>query len=83
MGTVTRPAKTSPASWDAFCDVDVFVDDVLSEESIKNRGAFMPLVPRVRPDPRWRPWPGTIWRTGREGSVNLAAWCCQFGGRRV
>jgi len=26
-----RPAKTSPGPWDAFADVDVFVDEVLAE----------------------------------------------------
>jgi hypothetical protein len=31
MGTAVRPAKTSPASWDAFSDVDAFVDEVLAE----------------------------------------------------
>jgi hypothetical protein len=31
MGTAVRPAKTSPAPWDAFADVDVFVDEVLAE----------------------------------------------------
>ena len=31
MGTAFTPAKTSPASWDAFSDVDVFVDAVLTE----------------------------------------------------
>ena len=31
MGTATRPAKTVPAPWDAFSDVDAFVDEVLSE----------------------------------------------------
>jgi hypothetical protein len=31
MGTAVRPAKTSPGSWDAFADVDVFVDRVLAE----------------------------------------------------
>src|SRR3954447_13396541 len=31
MGTAVRPAKTSPGSWDAFADVDAFVDDVLIE----------------------------------------------------
>src|SRR3954468_19514190 len=30
MGTAFRPAKTSPASWDAFSDVDAFVDAVLA-----------------------------------------------------
>src|SRR3954449_8773967 len=31
MGTAFRPAKTSPASWDAFRDVDAFVDAVMAE----------------------------------------------------
>src|ERR687889_937608 len=31
MGTAFTPAKTSPASWDAFADVDAFVDAVLTE----------------------------------------------------
>ena len=31
MGTATRPATTSPAPWDAFSDVDAFVDEVLVE----------------------------------------------------
>ena len=26
MGTAFNPAKTSPASWDSFSDVDAFVD---------------------------------------------------------
>jgi hypothetical protein len=31
MGTAVRPAKTSPGPWDAFADVEVFVNDVLAE----------------------------------------------------
>ena len=31
MGTAFNPAKTSPASWDAFRDVEAFVDAVLVE----------------------------------------------------
>src|SRR3954447_13512268 len=31
MGTAFTPAKTSPTSWDAFSDVDAFVDAVLAE----------------------------------------------------
>jgi transposase len=31
MGTAFRPAKTCPASWDAFADIDAFVDAVLAE----------------------------------------------------
>src|SRR3954449_8916581 len=31
MGTATRPAKTAPAPWDAFSDVDAFIAQVLVE----------------------------------------------------
>src|SRR3954470_8197698 len=31
MGTAVKTARTSPASWDAFADVDAFVDEVLVE----------------------------------------------------
>ena len=31
MGTAVRTAKTSPASWDAFSDIEAFVDEVLAE----------------------------------------------------
>ena len=31
MGTAVRTAKTSLASWDAFRDVEAFVDAVLAE----------------------------------------------------
>ena len=31
MGTAFTPAKTSPASWDAFSDIEAFVDAVLAE----------------------------------------------------
>ena len=31
MGPAVRPAKTSPGPWDAFDDVDAFVDEVLIE----------------------------------------------------
>jgi hypothetical protein len=31
MGTAVRPASTAPASWDAFSDVDAFIDEVLTE----------------------------------------------------
>src|SRR3954468_20778256 len=31
MGTAVRTARTCPASWDAFSDVDAFVDEVLVE----------------------------------------------------
>ncbi|EWY37085.1 hypothetical protein N825_21810 [Skermanella stibiiresistens SB22] len=31
MGTAVRPASTTSASWNAFSDVDAFVDEVLTE----------------------------------------------------
>jgi hypothetical protein len=31
MGTAFTPARTSSASWDAFSDIEVFVDAVLAE----------------------------------------------------
>lgn len=31
LGTAVHPASTTPASWDAFSDVDAFVDEVLTE----------------------------------------------------
>jgi hypothetical protein len=31
MGTAFNPARTSAGSWDAFADVDAFVDAVLAE----------------------------------------------------
>jgi hypothetical protein len=31
MGTAVRTATTCPTSWDAFSDVDAFVDEVLVE----------------------------------------------------
>jgi hypothetical protein len=33
MGSAVRPASTTSASWDAFSDVDAFVDEVLAELS--------------------------------------------------
>jgi hypothetical protein len=38
MGTAVRPAKTSPGPWDAFADVDAFVDEVLAELKAMAKG---------------------------------------------
>src|SRR5690348_10560207 len=51
MGTAFTPAKTSPASWDAFSDVDAFVDAVLVEL------AAMAGTRRTRSGPK-PPWSG-------------------------
>jgi len=50
MSTAFTPAKTSPASWDAFSDLDAFVDAVLAElaaDGIRStRSGPKPLVDR-------------------------------------
>jgi hypothetical protein len=43
MGTAARPAKRSPGSWDAFADVDVFVDEVLAELEAVAKDGVRPL----------------------------------------
>ena len=43
MGTAFKPAKTSPASWNAFSDVDAFVDAVLAESG--HGGRWHPAAP--------------------------------------
>src|SRR3954447_10794988 len=52
MGTAVRPAKTSPAPWNAFSDVDVFVDAVLAELAVLLQG-LQRLIDRVE-EPGWR-----------------------------
>ncbi len=42
MGTAVRPAKTSPGPWDAFADVDVFVDEVLKELAAMAKDGIRP-----------------------------------------
>jgi len=49
MGTAVRPAKTSPGSWDAFADVDVFVDEVLAELEAMARDGARPVRSRPKP----------------------------------
>jgi hypothetical protein len=43
MGTALRPAKTSPGPWDAFADVDVFVDEVLAELAATAKDGARPM----------------------------------------
>ena len=47
MGTAVRTAKTSPVSWDAFADVDAFVDEVLAEGAEKARVVAQGTLERV------------------------------------
>ena len=68
MGTAFTPAKTSPASWDAFRDVDAFVDAVLAEL------AAMAGTRRTRSGPK-PPLTGAALR-----KAIMAIWCVTFCG---
>src|SRR4051795_11220782 len=70
MGTAFNPAKTSPASWDAFSDVDAFVDAVLAE--LAAMGADGTRRTRSGPKP---PLTGAALR-----KAILAIWCVTFCG---
>jgi hypothetical protein len=68
MGTAVRTAKTSPASWDAFRDVEAFVDEVLMElESMAADG--------TRPTRSEPPLTGAALR-----KAIMAIWCVGFCG---
>src|SRR5271157_4636134 len=49
MGTAVRPAKTPSGPWDAFADVDVFVDEVLVELEAMARDGDRPLRSGPKP----------------------------------
>jgi hypothetical protein len=49
IGTPVRSAKTSPGPWNAFADVDVFVDEVLAELTAMARDGIRP--PQSGPKP--------------------------------
>jgi hypothetical protein len=51
MGTAVRPAKTSPGPWDAFADVDGFVDQVLAELAAMERDGTRPQRSWPKPPP--------------------------------
>jgi transposase len=70
MGTAFRPAKTSPASWDAFADVDAFVDAVLAELAAMAADGTR----RTRSGPK-PPLAGAALR-----KAILAIWCVGFCG---
>jgi hypothetical protein len=70
MGTAVRPAKTSPASWDAFSDVDAVVDEVLSELAAMAANGARPLRPGPKP-----PLAGAALR-----KAIMAMWCTCFCG---
>ncbi len=68
MGTAFNPAKTSPASWDAFRDVDAFVDAVLAELAAMAADGTR----RTRSEP---PLTGAALR-----KAIMAIWCVAFCG---
>ncbi|GEO43158.1 hypothetical protein SAE02_73060 [Skermanella aerolata] len=70
MGTACNPARTSPASWDAFSDVDAFVDAVLVE--LAAMAADGSRSTRTGPKP---PLTGAALRR-----VIMAIWCVCFCG---
>jgi hypothetical protein len=49
MRTVVKPAKTSPASWDASTNMDVFVDAVLAKLVAMEAGGTQPTRSGSRP----------------------------------
>src|SRR4051812_1032881 len=69
-GKRIRPAKTSPASWDAFSDVEAFVDAVLTE--LESMAADGTRPTRSGPKP---PLTGAALR-----KAIMAIWCVGFCG---
>jgi hypothetical protein len=49
MGTAVRPAETSPGLWDAFADIDVFVDEVLAELAAMAKDGVRPMRSGPKP----------------------------------
>jgi transposase len=70
MGTAVRTAKTSPASWDAFSDIEAFVDAVLTELAAMAADGTRPT--RSGPKP---PLTGAALR-----KAVMAIWCVGFCG---
>ena len=70
MGTAVRTAKTSPASWDAFSDIEAFVDEVLTELAAMAADGTRPT--RTGPKP---PLAGAALR-----KATMAIWCVAFCG---
>jgi transposase len=70
MGTAVRPAKTSPGPWDAFADVDIFVDAVLAELTAMVSDSAQPQRPGPKP-----PLAGARLR-----KAVMAIWCVCFCG---
>jgi hypothetical protein len=70
MGTATRPAQTSPASWDTFSDVDAFVDAVLTKLAAMAADDARPMRSGPKPALTGAPLRKTV----------MALWCVCFCG---
>src|SRR5208282_52156 len=70
MGTAVRPAKTSPGPWDAFADIDAFVDEVLAELEAMAKDGARPILSGPKP-----PLAGAALR-----KAVMAIWCVCFCG---
>ena len=70
MGTAVRPARTSPSPWDAFADVDVFVDEVLVELEAMAKDGARTILSGPKP-----PLAGAALR-----KAVMAIWCVCFCG---
>ena len=70
MGTAICPASTSPAAWDAFADVDAFVDEVLSELAAMAADGTRPT----------RPGPKAALTGSALRKAIMAIWCVCFCG---
>ncbi|MGA1859868.1 IS5 family transposase [Azospirillum sp. 11R-A] len=70
MGTAVRPASTTPASWDAFSDVEAFVEEVLIELTAMAADGSRPT--RSGPKPELT---GAVLR-----KAIMAIWCVAFCG---
>src|SRR3954469_12984921 len=68
MGTAVRTAKTSPASWDAFSDIEAFVDAVLAE---------LAAMAATRPT---RSGPKSALTGAALRKATMAIWCVGFCG---
>src|SRR3712207_6791882 len=70
MGTAVSPATTSRASWDAFSDIEAFVDVVLSELSAMVADGTRPM----------RPGPKSALTGAALRKAVMAIWCVCFCG---
>ena len=70
MGTAVHPASTRPASWDAFSDVEAFVDEVLAELAAMAADGTRPT--------RSGPKPALMGASLRKAVMSI--WCVCFCG---